>query len=449
MSSGGVLSRFLGLAGPRGSLRERMVHGAVGTALVQAVGRLLALGLAIVLARGLGASNYGIYTYAFALLTLLMVVAELGVPTLIMREVAATEARQDWRYLRGVLVRGLQIVLMGSIAVALTGAAAVWWYSGGSWTLQSVTMAWMLALLPLAAVTKTMAAGLRGLGHVVKAQAMEMLIRPVFVLLGVGFLFFMIPELRLPQYAMAIQWMAAVIVLVVVAAMLHQYLPEPAHTTAARFRTRQWLVSAMPLTLIGGAGIINSQTDILMLGFFRTTDEVGIYRVAVQGAALVAFGLQAANAVIAPQFSRLYAQGDKARLQRLVTASARVILLAALPVALIFIIAGGAIAGWVFGPEFTASHLPLAILAAGQLVNAAMGSVGFLLNMTGHERDVARTLLITAGLNVLLNLFLIPPYGLAGAASATAVSLIIWNIVLCRIVKKRIWINSTAFSFNR
>ncbi|MBA7669784.1 hypothetical protein ES703_77918 [subsurface metagenome] len=113
--------------------------------------------------------------------------------------------------------------------------------------------------------------------------------------------------------------------------------------------------------------------------------------------------------------------------------------------ALTFIFAGGAIAGWVFGPEFTQSHTPLAILAVGQLVNAGMGSVGFLLNMTGHERDVARTLLITAGLNILLNLALIPPFGMAGAASATAVSLALWNFILYQLVKIRIGINSTAF----
>ncbi|MCK5230488.1 MAG: polysaccharide biosynthesis C-terminal domain-containing protein [Desulfobulbaceae bacterium] len=91
----------------------------------------------------------------------------------------------------------------------------------------------------------------------------------------------------------------------------------------------------------------------------------------------------------------------------------------------------------------------MAILAAGQLINAAMGSMGFLLNMTGYERDVARTLLMTAGLNILLNLALIPTFGMAGAASATAVSLTLWSILLYRIVKRRIGINSTAFAVNR
>ncbi|MBA7669783.1 hypothetical protein ES703_77917 [subsurface metagenome] len=317
------------LAGSPGSLRRQLVQGGVGSALIQMTNRLLALALGIVLARGLGAEGYGVYAYAFALLTLLMVLAELGMPTLIMREVAAMEARQDWSHLRGVLVRAFQIVFTTGVVVAAVAALILWQCSEGMSARQSKTLAWVLVLLPLAALTKTMSAALRGLQHVVKSQAVEMLVRPVLVLLGVGFLFMFVPDMRLPQYAMAAQLGGAVVALCVAAAMLYRYLPQPVHATTTQYQTRQWLASAMPLTLIGGAGIINNQTDILMLGFFRTPEDVGIYRVAMQGAALVAFGLQAANAVIAPQFACLYAQSDQARLQRLVTASARVILLPA------------------------------------------------------------------------------------------------------------------------
>lgn len=443
------MSFFRKLIGNRDSFRRQLVRGGVGSALIQATNRLLTLALGIVMARGLGAEGYGVYAYAFVLLTVLMVFAELGMPTLLMREVAAREARQDWSHLRGVLVRAFQIVFSAAVTFAAIAALVLWQRSDGMSATESRTLAWALVLLPFVALTRAITAALYGLQHVVKAQAIEMLVRSVLVLLGVGFLFIFVPDMRLPQYAMAVQLGAAIVVLWAAAVLLYRHLPQPVHATAAQYQTRQWLARAMPLTLIGSAGIINNQTDILMLGFFRTPEDVGVYRIAMQGAALVAFGLQAVNTVIAPQFARLYAQGDQARLQRLVTASARVILLAALPVALTFVFAGGTIVGWVFGLEFAKSHTPLAILGVGQLINAGMGSVGFLLNMTGHERDVARTLLITAGLNIILNLVLIPPFGIVGAASASAVSLALWNIMLCFAVKKRLGVKSTAFAINR
>jgi O-antigen/teichoic acid export membrane protein len=183
-----------------------------------------------------------------------------------------------------------------------------------------------------------------------------------------------------------------------------------------------------------------------MLGFFQSSADVGVYRVAVQGATLVAFGLQVANFLIAPQFARLYALGDKAVLQRLVTMSARIILFASLPVALALMFAGGTIAGWLFGPEFEKSHMPMAILAGGQLISSVMGSVALLLSMSGHERDVARIMVFSAGLNILLNIVLIPPFQLVGAASATTISLATWNILLYRVVKERMGIDSTALA---
>jgi len=442
-----VLLYLRNLMGSRSSLRGQLVRGGVGSALVQVFNLFLVMALGIVLARGLGAEGYGIYAYAFALMTLLMVFAELGMPILLLREIAASQARRDWPYLRGVLVRAIQIVFFSAVILAGIAALVLWFLSDDMSVNQRNTLICVIALLPIIAIFRTIMAVLKGLQHVVKAQAVEMLLRSVLVLLGVGGVFVFFSEMRLPQYAMLVQLVSGIGVLCVAAVLLYRYLPRSVFTTTSKYKTRQWLASSVPLTLIGGAGIINSQTDILMLGYFQSPEEVGIYRVAVQGAVLVAVGLQVANAVIAPQFARIYAQGDHERLQRLVTVSARIILLVAMPVALILIFAGGAIAGWVFGSEFTQSQTPMAILAAGQLVNATMGSVGFLLNMTGHERDVARTLLITAGLNILLNLFLIPLFGMGGAASATAISLVVWNIMLYKIVKKRIGINSTALSF--
>ncbi len=426
-------------------LKARLIRGGIGSASIQAVNRILGLVLAIVLARSLGAEAYGIYAYAYAIMTLLMVVAEAGVPTLLMREVSASQVREEWGLLRGALRRGMQYVSLMATSVSVMGLLVLWWWDGALSPAVVYTMGFMLLVLPVLVLCKSVTHALRGLHRVVIGQAIDMLIRPLLVVgfVSVGFLLW--PGLREPYYAMAAQFVGATIVLFIGVLTLRRFLPTEANDVEPEYRSRDWLRCVLPFTLIGGAGIINNHSGIIMLGWLASAEDVGIYRVAMQGAVLVTFGLQAANAVIAPQFARLYVQGEQARLQHLVTISARVILLTALPVAMVFIFAGDVIVGWVFGPMFTQSYTPLAILTLGQLISAALGSVGFLLNMTGHERDVARTLLITAALNIILNLFLIPAFGLAGAASATAISLALWNITLHQIVKRRIGINSTIF----
>ncbi|MFO7971597.1 MAG: polysaccharide biosynthesis C-terminal domain-containing protein, partial [Desulfobacterales bacterium] len=113
-----------------------------------------------------------------------------------------------------------------------------------------------------------------------------------------------------------------------------------------------------------------------------------------------------------------------------------------------FFALGRPLLGLVFGAVFVNSYLPLVILMAGQMVNSAAGSVAFLLNMTGHERDTAKGVACAAGINIVLNLILIPPLGINGAATATAVSMVVWNVLLWWMVRKRLRINSMAFNLN-
>ena len=98
-----------------------------------------------------------------------------------------------------------------------------------------------------------------------------------------------------------------------------------------------------------------------------------------------------------------------------------------------------------FGSEFGGAYWPLLILGLGQLANAGFGATAMLLNMTGFERDVTRVVAIAAGLNVGLNLALIPFFGVIGAAVATSVSLLFWNVWLWQVVRWRLGVSSLAF----
>lgn len=426
-------------------LKARLIQGVMGIAGIQAANRLLALALGILLARTLGAEGYGIYAYAFALMSLLMVAAEAGVPTLLMREVATSHGRGEWGLLRGVLRRAGQFVALTATTISLLGLLVVWGLADSLTQAVLYTTTLMLLLLPLSAGAKTVAYAMRGLQRVLIGAAVDELLRPMLVLMLLGSVFLFWPSWQKPHVAMAAQLVVAMVVLLVGWLILRRQTPALARTARPVYKSRDWLRSALPFTLIGGAGVINSNTDIIMLGWFTGAEEVGIYRVAVQGAALVALSIGVVSAVVAPHFARFYAQGDKVRLQRLVTRSAQVILLTALPIALSFIIAGGVIVAWVFGTEFAAAHTPLAILAGGKLISVSFGLVGTLLTMTKYETNAARILWQTAVLNVVLNVLLIPLFGMNGAAFATAISLVILNLIFYQQVKTKLLIASTAF----
>ena len=115
-----------------------------------------------------------------------------------------------------------------------------------------------------------------------------------------------------------------------------------------------------------------------------------------------------------------------------------------LPIALAFIVFGREILALAFGQAYAGADLALAILALGQLVNAGAGSVGILLIMSGNQRRAASGVAFGAGLNVVLGVLLIPPYGVNGAAVAAAAGLVLSNLLLVDIARRTLGIHSTA-----
>ncbi|MGW8268779.1 MAG: flippase, partial [Longimicrobiales bacterium] len=131
----------------------------------------------------------------------------------------------------------------------------------------------------------------------------------------------------------------------------------------------------------------------------------------------------------------------KVAIQALVTRVARWTFWPSLALAAILVLGAGPVLD-LFGEGFARARWALAILVLGQVVNAAMGPVGHLMNLTGHGRESAVVYGTAAGVNVGLNLLLIPAMGMEGAAVATATSVILWNLWLFALVRRRVGVHS-------
>jgi O-antigen/teichoic acid export membrane protein len=93
-----------------------------------------------------------------------------------------------------------------------------------------------------------------------------------------------------------------------------------------------------------------------------------------------------------------------------------------------------------YGPGFERGATVLVILCAGQFFNAATGAVAYLLMMTGHERLVRNNLAFWALVNIGLGLFLIPKFGMAGAAAVTAFVVGGQNLTAVALVRRKLGI---------
>jgi O-antigen/teichoic acid export membrane protein len=83
----------------------------------------------------------------------------------------------------------------------------------------------------------------------------------------------------------------------------------------------------------------------------------------------------------------------------------------------------------IFGSDFTSGATALTILAFASLTNAATGTSGAILDMTGHTSVKLVNSTLSVGLAIILNLLLIPPMGVTGAAIASLGSVATVNLL--------------------
>jgi O-antigen/teichoic acid export membrane protein len=412
------------------SLNTNLFRATVASLALKVCSALLGLLVSILLARKLSPEGFGIYSYALAIVSLLAIPVHFGMPTLIVRQVARYHRMAQWSLLRGILVRANQMVLAVSITV-LIGVSAFAWLTVQSenGSVQTAALYWALLLLPLSGFNSLRESALQGLRRVVAGQLPEAIVLPIsFVSLllvasNIGTL--------TPQGAIALYCFATLIALIVGSVFLIKALPKEVKAAEPKYESRNWLHSLMPLSLLGGLHIVNSQVDVFMLGLFSSKESVGLFRVAYSGAALVLFFMSAMSAVVAPNIARLHNAGKMRELQRVATLGARVCLIAGIPIAGCLSIFGAELIQLIYGNLYLAAYTPLVILCVAQMINVLTGFVHVALNMMGHERATLTGMCFSVLLNVVLNITLIPAYQEVGAAISAAVAIVAVNIYLC------------------
>lgn len=425
------------------NLKGFLAKAVAGTFGFRVLNAGLGYAIGLLLARLLGAEGYGIYAYAIAWATLLEIPATLGLAPLLTREIAVYQTRGDWQLARGLLRWSHLMVFLAGLGLAAIAAVTATVLTSDPDSPRRIVF-WIAAIaLPLMALSRIRSATMQALDRIVLGQLPELLVRPTFIVLLLGGAYFFLEQGLTAAIAMAIYATATAVAFLWGAILLQRALSAKLQPASPGYRSREWIREALPMLFVGGMYILNNQTDTVMLGAMANAETVGIYHIANRGAGLITFILVAFNTSLGPTFASLYAQGNREKLQRVITKSCRLILLAAVPIATILMLFGH----WfllLFGREFVAGHGILIVLCLGQLTNAFTGSVAVLLNMTGHQKDTALGVTISALLNIILNATLIPLWAGEGAAIATATSMMLWNILLVWFVYKRLNIYATA-----
>jgi O-antigen/teichoic acid export membrane protein len=432
--------------------RARLCAGALASQTIANVGLNVAafsanLGLAVLLSRLLGSSGFGAYAFAVAFATILGIPGLLGLPSIVVREIARHRVGGAWGLVRGIIRRTNQAALAASVVVS-TGAALVVWIAG--WPAGHLRQPTFLglALVPLLAIVSLRQSAMQGFGRVVLGRTPEQLVAPALLLVIVAVAEWGAGVDLTASWAVAATVAALCISASTGGALLRRTLPPEVRQAEPQYANREWTRAALPLLVSGGIGAVNTQLATVLIGSLRSAREVGLFNVANRAAAFVAFFLLAAIPTLMPRIAELYERGEHEVLQRLLTNAARAVSLVSLPVAVLLAVFPGPILR-VFGPDFAAASTPLRILCLAQIVNVLTGFGGTILIMVGRGGLATAGVAVGAAVNLALSPLLISNYGATGAAVGSGIGLAVSNLVIVALLWSRQGIYSPAIRLLR
>ncbi len=377
----------------------------------------------LVVARMLGAKALGTFTLSYTIVQLVAIISLMGLDNLLVRVIAVKKAEGDFSSVKTAYKQFLRLTAISSL---------IWTFFllvFSNWIATSIFRKPALATsiqvigfsLPPFVLMLIDSAAFRGY----KNMTGFTIFRALIPLIGAGLVLISVYA-NLELNPISCFTISTFIVSGISYFAWHRFSKLQDIAYAPNLHWKEVLSTSYPMMLTGSIFFILGWTDNLILGIFRTEEIVGIYDTAFKIATASAIALIAVNSIQAPTFAELFGKGEFTRLKNYVFNSTRITFYITLPITVAILLFPSQILS-IFGPEFRTASFALCIMAIGNFVNSITGSVGILLQMTGHQNYYNKIVTSTAIGSIILNFILIPRYGITGAAIASAIAKIFQN----------------------
>jgi O-antigen/teichoic acid export membrane protein len=221
-----------------------------------------------------------------------------------------------------------------------------------------------------------------------------------------------------------------VLSMLVGAALLYRYhyLPYGEAPRMEAGLTRRLVEYSLPLTLTKGAGVLDKRVDIILVGYFLTPVAVGFYVVAKQVSELLSVPASSLGYTVSPALGKREALDESDRGARLYERALRYVLVFYIPACVGLVLVADPAIPLIFGPDYAGAVIVVQVMSGFVLVNGVNKVTSDGLDYLGLARERAVMKSATAGGNFVLNLLLIPAFGVVGAAVATVATYTVYTL---------------------
>lgn len=435
------------------SLRHRLLSGSAwafgGKVGAAAIG-IITNGL---LARMLSLEEFGAYLLAFSIVSVGAVIGALGLPKTMVQFIAENMARDQPGRARKAIYKTLGLGVLGTLGVGLAYllifgdlVGKYLFHSPLLVAVTGLTAGWMA----ISVMQEIMAETFRGLHDIRMATLLGGLatggksgglIMRVMLLACVVLLWSTGVQTDLRTVMLASVGSGAASALLAVLLLQRRVASLDARGAENPISAKDTLRDAFPTLLISLTSLVLlTSSDLWILGAFRSQDEVAIYGAAARLVALIGMPLLITNLVLPPIIAEMYTRGKTAELERTLRSYSTLCGLPALLLLIGFVLLGGPILGLVYGSAYQSGTMVLVILSLGKLAAVWSGSCGAVLQFTGHQTSLLRVNLLISPLFIVGALLVVREYGPVGVASMTAAGLVLQNVVMVMVAKRKIGI---------
>lgn len=409
---------------------------------IRVISAAIAFASQVFMARWMGPFEYGILVLVWTSAIIVGSLACLGFHTTVIRFIPEYRERGLLAELRGILLASRLFTLGLSTLVAGIGALGIWLFSGWLQSYYVVPFVLGALCLPMIALTDVLQGIARAHSWAFFSLAPTYLIRPVLILVFMALAVWA----GLPADAttgvlasIAATYATSVVQLAGMTRRIDTRLPHG----PVKILLGEWLVISLPIFLVESFFFLLTNADVLMVGLFLPPGEVAVYFATAKILALVHFVYFAVKAGVAPRYAQ-FTHGRPGQLSTFARETVSWTFWPSLFMAAIVLVLGEPML-FLFGPEFVVGYPLLFLLVIGVIARAAVGPCESLLTMTGNQNICAFVYALTLGLNIALNIALIPPFHLWGAAMSITIATIFEAAALSFIVWRRLGIAMFIF----
>ncbi len=384
--------------------------------------KMLAYTYRIIIARYYGPADYGLFSIGVAVFTIFSVIAMMGLNNAIVHYTAYFRSKRDDSRTKGVIMFSFKVVM--PVSVLLTALLFLFSDLIADVFFHTAELATVLRIFSLALPFYSLV--LIGSVVFVGFQKNKYQVYSDNVVSNVLKIVFLVAfsAMGLGMMGIVSSWLAATIVAGVLSVYyIYRVFPGMKGTKPV-YTNREIFTYALPLFFSNVMLVVFSYTDIILLGYFPnvTMAGVGIYSAGVTIAQLLTIITIALTALFLPILTELHTSNQREGFNNMYRTVTRWAFFVNFPALLMMIFFSRQIINIFFGSEFVSGSIALILLGTGYLLFSISTIPFLLLNSIRKTRVVFYVTAIALLFSVVLNVLLIPAYGIEGAATSVVIT---------------------------